>query len=450
MGETATKTLGNAGKMPAAPVPASTVSDEHGAAGLRRMTAAQEWRAYWPMVLAAFVSLGFPIMPYNSLGLFIEPLSHEFGWSRTIVTAGASLAAILAVPCSPFIGALVDRWGVRRLALPGLILTASAMAAFGLATGSPGQWLMLWGMYAVVALLLKSTIWTAAISHAFTAGRSVALAVVLSGGTGFSAAITPPLAEWLIDEHGWRAAYWLLAVGWGAPAFLLSLLFLRDIRGGRDMRQAAGHAVTAVDLPGLTVRQALRSPPLIRIAIATFFTLILTSALIVHKVPLLTEAGVTRQTAAWLTSLSGIAGLVGGLTTGWLLGRFNVGLVGGITNAAMAVSLVPLLEPFRTPTLIVLSMLVVGYAGGTKLQMCSYLTGLYGGMRNYGKIFGLMASIIAFTGAMSPMFGSAIYDLSGSYTLLILIGIPLSLISSFLLFGLGPIPDWTKQSAEKG
>ena len=307
---------------------------------------------------------------------------------------------------------------------------------------------MLWGIYAIVALVLKSTIWTAAISHAFTAGRSVALAVVLAGGSGASAAITPPLAEWLIDAHGWRAAYWLLAAGWGAPAFLLSLLFLRDIRGGRDMRHKTGAVASSADLPGLTVREALRSPPLIRIAIATFFTLILTSALIVHKVPLLTEAGVARQTAAWLTSLSGLAGLVGGLTTGWLLGRFNVGMVGGLTNAAMAIALVPLLEPFRTPTLIVLSMLVVGYAGGTKLQMCSYLTGLYGGMRNYGKIFGIMASIIAFTGAMSPMFGSAIYDLSGSYTLLILIGIPLSVISSFLLFGLGPIPDWTQRTGQ--
>ena len=437
------KTLGPAEEMPGAPT--SMPEDETGA---RPMTAAQEWRAYWPMVLAAFVSLGFPIMPYNSLGLFIDPLSNEFGWSRTIVTAGASLAAVLAVPCSPFIGALVDRWGVRRLALPGLILTGGAMAGFGLANGSESQWLMLWGIYAIVALVLKSTIWTAAISHAFTAGRSVALAVVLAGGSGASAAITPPLAEWLIDAHGWRAAYWLLAAGWGAPAFLLSLLFLRDIRGGQVMRHKAGAMASSADLPGLTVREALRSPPLIRVAIATFFTLILTSALIVHKVPLLTEAGVARQTAAWLTSLSGLAGLVGGLTTGWLLGRFNVGMVGGLTNAAMAIALVPLLEPFRTPTLIVLSMLVVGYAGGTKLQMCSYLTGLYGGMRNYGKIFGIMASIIAFTGAMSPMFGSAIYDLSGSYTLLILIGIPLSVISSFLLFGLGPIPDWTQRTGQ--
>ena len=96
----------------------------------------------------------------------------------------------------------------------------------------------------------------------------------------------------------------------------------------------------------------------------------------------------------------------------------------------------------------------MGYAGGTKLQICAYLTSIYGGLRNYGKIYGVMASIIAVTGAIGPLFGGIMYDLAGSYDTLILSGIPMSLLAAVLLIRLGPFPEWaqaaTRQTARRG
>ena len=409
-----------------------------------RSTVAAEWRAHWPMVLAAFVGISVPIVPYFTLGLFFEPLSAEFGWSRTLISAGGSIAAAVAIPLSPFIGALIDRWGVRYLALAGLVLTTVTLACFSLASGSHAQWLAFWATFAVVGLMLKTTIWTAAINHAFDAGRSMALAVTMAGIT-FCHIIAPPIAQWLVDGYGWRDAYLFLAIGWGIPAFTLSLLFLRDVRGGGGGHRSHhdGGDKASSDLPGLTIHQALRSVALWRVGIATFLTLLFSSTLTIHKVPLLTEAGVARETAAWLTSLSGVAGFAGLMMTGWLMDRFKAGLIGGITNGAMALSLVMLLEPFRTPTLIVISMVVAGYAGGTKLQINAFLTVRYAGMRNYGKIYGVMASLIACTGVLGPVFGGLMYDLTGNYTLLILAAIPASAMAGLLLIGLGPYPQWS-------
>lgn len=89
-------------------------------------------------------------------------------------------------------------------------------------------------------------------------------------------------------------------------------------------------------------------------------------------------------------------------------------------------------------------MLFVGYAGGTKLQICAYLTGVYGGMRNFGKIFGVMASIIALAGGLGPLLGGVAYDLTGGYDALIWLGIPGSLLAGILLIRLGPYPDWSR------
>ena len=411
-----------------------------------RLLARAEWRAHWPIVLAAFVGISVPIFPYFTLGLFFDPLSSEFGWSRTLISVGGSIAAAVGIPLSPLIGALVDRWGPRYLALTGLALTTLVLASFSLVNGLPAQWLALWGAFAVARTLIDITIWAATINNAFDKGKSLAMAVMLAGIT-FSHIIAPPIAQWLVDGFGWREAYLFLALGWGSLAFILSAFFLRDTRVRGASREPAADRPTADretkrDLPGLTVPQALRSFALWRVGVATFLTLLFSSTLVIHKIPLLTEAGVSRGTAAWLTSLSGLAGFIGLMMTGWMLDRFRANWVGGLTNAAMALSLVMLLEPFRTPTLIVISMVIAGYAGGTKLQICAFLTAKYAGMRNYGKIYGAIGGLTSCTGVIGPVFGGLLYDLTGNYTLLILAAIPASAMAGVLLMGLGPYPQW--------
>ena len=420
---------------------------------IRQMRAA-EWRAYWPLVLACFTGMSFPTAAYYSLGLFITPLTEEFGWSRTEISAGASIAALVTIPLAPFIGAIVDRWGSRRIVLPGIVVTMLAMAAFGQASGSAVQWMALWAIFAVASLMLKSTVFAFAISGRFDAARSFALAIVLSG-TALSTTIAPPLARWLIDSVGWRDTWLYIAVGWGLPTLILCAFFLFDMHD--DVRRSRGsgtarqeHSDTKgsrPDLPGLTIAQAWRSIAIWRIALATLITLLFSTALALHMVPILEEVGLDRETAAWLAGLYGIAGFTGSLVAGWLMDRVDAGRIGFVTNAATAFALIFLLEQFRTPTLIVVAMLVVGFASGAKLELCAYMTSRYAGLRNYGKIFGVMGSIVAVTGAVGALLGGVAYDVAGSYDGLIMLSIPAGLISAFLIVGIGRYPDWGTEKA---
>jgi len=411
-------------------------------AELETLSASAEWRKHWPMVLAAFVGISIPVLPYQILGLFIDPLTEEFGWSRTLIALGGSIAALITIFLYPLVGILVDRWGSRRLAVPGTLLTGASIAAFGLANGSRAQWIVLWAVHALAAVLVKSTVWTSAVSRSFNAGRSLALAITL-GGTALTAVLAPPLARWLTDSFGWREAYALIGFGWTLPAFLLCLLFLWPVKAHSTPSLPQGEGKTPpVDADGLSVSEALRSKALWRIALATFLTLLFSSTLLVHQVPLLVEVGVSRSTAAAMAGFAGLGGMAGGLVTGVLMSRFHPGRVAGITNGITALAVIPLLEPFRSPVLIFIGMVVVGYSGGTKLLIGSYLTGIHGGLHNYGKIYGVIASIIAFSAAIGPVFGGAIYDLTGSYNALILYGIPASLLAGWLVWPLSKTPDW--------
>ena len=412
------------------------------------MTAREEWRSYWPIVLACTAGMTMPVVAYVTLGLFLTPLSQEFGWSRTLITAGTGVVAALTIVVSPFVGAAIDKWGARKFIVFGLVLMGLSIASFSLANGSAVQWLALWSVYAVISLLLKFTAWMSIIVHAFEKGRSLALAIILCGpALGF--ALAPPLAQVLIDGYGWRTAYLTLGFGWMVPTWLLAFVFIRDVRPDRKKpprieqgAEAFGTDSMNAGLPGLSIHEALRNISLWRIALATLFTLLINAVLVIHKVPILELAGVSRRDAALLASLSGIATLIGTLTTSWLMARFHPGVIGATINFVLAVALIPLLDQFSTPTTIVISMLFVGFAGGATAQICSYLTSVYGGLRNFGKIYGVMSSIVALCSASGGMLGGLVYDLTGSYETFILLGIPAVCMSGLLLFGLGPVPDW--------
>lgn len=412
-------------------------------------TASQEWKTYWPLVLASVIGFSFHSISTYSTGLFMEPLNQEFGWTRAQVSAGLAIAAILSVPLAPLVGAMIDRWGTRRLALPGLVITAFSLASFGLASGSTLQWLGLWTFYAIVSLSVKSTIWTAAVSGVFVTSRGLVLAVVLCG-TAITQTLAPPITQWLIEDFGWRVAYFSLGLGWGLPALVLAAFCLYDVHDHRREAIKSGKVEQAPALLGLNIREALRSVTLYRIGLATLIIMVLTIGVIVHQVPILTEAGISLQKAAYLASLGGIAGIVGKLVTGYLMDRYAAGWVGGLTLAALAIAFLLLLDPIRTPTLIVVSMVIIGYSAGCKFQICAYLTSRYGGMRNFGKIFGVMSSLIALGAGLGPLLAGVVYDIFGSYEPLLVAGIPGSIICGLLLIGLGPYPVWEARGATLG
>lgn len=407
--------------------------------------AADEWRLGGTLVLASTIGFSFHSVMASATGLFMQPLGEEFGWSRAQTSMGISIAAVISALLSPFAGAMIDRWGSRRIALPGLIVMSLSVASFSLTNGVIAQWVALWLIYGVVSLSVKSTVWATAVSGSFSAARGFALGVTMCGAA-VAQIITPPVTNALIEHFGWRVAYAAVGLGWGGIAFVFSALFLYDARDRRERARAASpeRAAEAPPLEGLSLQQAWRDPSLWKLAISTLIIMTVTIAIMAHQFPLLTEAGVSRQNAALLASLGGVAGIAGKLVTGWLMDHAHARWVGGVTLAATSLTFLLLLEPFRTPALIVAAMLINGYASGSKLQICTYLTARYAGLRNFGTIFGFMASVIAFGSGLGPVFGGLVYDAYGDYTPFLIIGVFGSLISGGLILSLGAYPKWDK------
>lgn len=400
------------------------------------------------MICAAMMGFAFTSVITSATGLFIKPISDEFGWSRAMVSSGVSITAVVTFLLSPLFGLFIDKWGVRRMALPGLVLMILVIASLSLLNGSVLQWFAIWSGYSLAALMTKSTVWTASVNSTFTAGRGLALGLVLSG-SAVAQAFTPLLTEYLIRVHGWRMAFVWLGFGWGSVAVVLCLFWLRDgyelSRKARAADMLAGRiAKPLLDVPGLTVSEALRDQAVWRIAASTFVIMTVTIGLVVHQVPILTEAGISRRTAALYALPAGLAGIAGKLITGWLLDRYPARWVGGLTIGVTSLSFLLLLLPHAPTWAVVIALMINGYAGGTKLQLVGYLTAAYTGMRQFGTIFGLMASLIAAGSGLGPVLGGLVYDAWGSYGPALWGGFVLTLASTVLLLGLGSYPDWSE------
>jgi predicted MFS family arabinose efflux permease len=406
-----------------------------------------EWKVGWLLVLASFVGFLLHSAPISALSAFMAPLADEFGWNRTFLSVGISIGSFSTALLVPFVGALVDRFGSRRLVLPGLVLSGGSIALFAAMDGAPWQWVALWLFHAVFNVAIGAVLWTTAVAGTFRLGQGTAIGITLAGATA-AHAIVPPLTVWLITDFGWRLAFVLLGGGIGILAFVLCYFFFFDQRDRARIRsRSTGDPTIAsgLELPGLTLAQAARNRALWLIGASIFIIMALTIGFLVHQIEILRGVGISRTNAAWLAGLSGAMGIVGKLVTGVLLDRYRGNLVGGITMAAAALAFVLLLFDSTLMGLVVFAMLVNGYTAGAKLQIASYLTVRYAGMRNFGKIYGMISCLVGLGAAAGPLVAGMIYDTFASYGAFLTAGAVGLGFAAVCLFVLPGYPDWEKE-----
>ena len=403
-------------------------------------SARAEWKAGWTVVLASMIGMSFnPLLLYTS-GLFIAPLQAEFGWGRGQITSGLTVYALIAVVFSPFVGAMIDRVGPRRIAILGIFVFCSAFACLATATRSPLHWWVLWLFVALGALLLKPTVWTAAVASRFNAGRGLAIAVMLCG-TGIASTLGPTVGELLLENYGWRMTYVGLALIWCAMALPLLLIFFHGADDlSRRNRATEATTIKRATALGLTVGEALRTARFWKLAVSVTLVVFTLTAILVHFVPLLTASGMKPAAAATTAGLIGISSIIGRLTTGFLLDRISGPLIGGVALILPVFADAGLLMFDGSPHMSVVIALLIGLSSGAELDIAAYLVARYFGLPNFGTLFGIIVGFIIFATGTGPLAGGLIYDRFGSYDVGLWAAMPICLVASLLVATLGRYP----------
>jgi len=167
----------------------------------------------WWVVLAAGIGASMsygPIIAFT-FGVFIKPLSEEFGWSRADISLGFSLSLLMLSGTAPFIGQLVDRFGARKVIIPSVFLFGFGVTSFYFLSANLWHFYVIYVSLGIVSVGAATLPYLSVVSRWFDKRRGLALGLAMIG-VGLGTFIMPAFAQALIDSVGWRYAYVILGL----------------------------------------------------------------------------------------------------------------------------------------------------------------------------------------------------------------------------------------------
>jgi len=385
----------------------------------------------WMVVAAAFcgVMVSFGSLLVFTFGIFLKPLSREFGWSRESISTAFGIAALTVAVCSPALGRLLDRYGARRMVLFCMTVFGLALASLSFLTPSLAH---LYATFLVLGVVGNGTTqmgYSRAVSSWFTDKRGKALALVVAG-VGVGSMLFPWLAQRVIDAHGWRVAYQVLGVMVLVMGIPLTALYVRERPGGEGIRLTAA---------GSSVREGLRSRAFWLLVATLFLGSIAVNGAITHLSPLLTDRGISSEQAALAVSVLGAASLTGRLVTGHLLDRYFGPRVSLVLLAGIAAGILLLATASRSATGL-LAAALIGFGLGGEADVTPYLLTRYFGLRMFSTLYGLTWTAYAIAGATGPVLMGKVFDATQSYSSLLTLLSALTLVAAVLMLFLPAYP----------
>jgi MFS family permease len=376
----------------------------------------------WWVMLASFVGMvfGTAAILVFSLGVFIQPLQQEFGWTRAQISVAAAIIVWVSVLTQPIQGILIDRYGVRRVVLPSIPIFSVPLALLYFLPANIFVFYVAW----IVITFCGLALWNGSYNKVMAAwfDRKLGLAVgIVSAGQGAGAALVPALSQSLISHFGWRLAYVGLAAITLVVTLIFNLLFLRDKPADKGLQPDGdrGPHVAASGTPaiasGYSFRQSVRLKSFWIIATAFFLLGTMSTALVTHQVPMLIDGGLQPARAALVASAFGVSLIVGRLVAGVLLDWIFAPYVMVATLLGPIAGLLMYARGSTGDEAFLWSALI-GFGVGAEFDVLGYLIPRYFGRQAFGKLYGVLLAAFQFGGGIGAAILGVIRTTHGNYT----------------------------------
>jgi hypothetical protein len=150
-----------------------------------------EFRRGWPVLLAAAVGCfsGLTTLPFYSVGSFITPLQAASGWGRGEISSSFLYLTLVLALTAPALGYLIDRIGVRLVALVSIPLLSLVMFLISRFEGSVTVFHALHATAALVGGGATPIAYSRAVNAHFDAARGLALGISLHPTTRLASAV---------------------------------------------------------------------------------------------------------------------------------------------------------------------------------------------------------------------------------------------------------------------
>jgi MFS family permease len=394
----------------------------------------------WLVVAGAFAVTFVGFGSAYTFSAFVESLQRDFGASRGSVSLVFSLAGFLYFGLGVASGPLADRWGARRLAVAGMVLTG-----LGLAIASVARNLV--EVYAAYGLGVGLGVGCAyvpavgAVQRWFVRRRGFASGLAVSG-IGVGTLVMPPLAAFLIDTAGWRNAYLLLGCLAAIVGGGLALLIENDPRDrglgpDGDVLPAGNQTMPP---SGASVREAIASRPFVALYAACLICSFGVFIPFVHLVPYALDHGVPPASAVLLLGVIGVGSTAGRFFLGGLADRMGrrLSLLAMFVGMALALAIWAFSTGFWA--LAAFAFIYGIFYGGWVAVLPAVVMDYFGG-RNVGGIIGVLYTSVAFGTLVGPSAAGFAFDLSHSYMLPIAASVAANIAAAGIMVILSRAPS---------
>lgn len=389
----------------------------------------QDLKPALPILIGASLMLTFAMGLRQSLGLFMPDLTRDIGISVSDFTLAIAVQNLVWGVLQPLAGALSVRWGLRPmlvggslLYLLGLLVLAFAQSATGVVIGA--------GLFIGTSMACTGpALASAAVSRPVSVAlRSAVLGAVSAAGS-LGAMLSAPIGQALNQAHGWRVG----VIGFAILALLM--LPAAWVAGRVDRVPLPPSSGTADSSAGAALGSAVRHVPFIVLTLAFFVCGMQLIFLTTHLPSYLQICGLDPMLSAQALGVIGGFNVLGSLFFGWAGGRWNkLVLLGGIYAVRSAV----LLWYFATPPTPAGTLAFAAVMGFLWLGVGPLVTGWI--IDVFGLRWQAMLGGVAFVSHQVGSFvgafgGGVLYDLLGSYTAAVHVGVATGLAAGIVQIG---------------
>ena len=371
------------------------------------------------MLVSASVILTLALGIRHSFGLFLQPMSMDNGWGREVFGFAVALQNLLWGITQPFTGMLADRFGAGRVLFAGGLLYAIGLAGMANSTTALGLTLAI-GLFVGVGMSCTTfNIVFGALGRAYSAERRSVVLGISSAAGSFGQFAVLPLALVLITGLGWYSA--LIALS------LLVAVVIPASFGVADK----GYGATSGG--GVSLKQALTEAFHRKgfwLLGAGYFACGFQVVFIgTHFPAFLIDQGLTVRDGTISLALIGLFNIFGSYLAGQLGGRFSKTYLLSGLYAARGVAIALLIAFPLTPVSAYLFAATMGFLWlGTVPLTNGVVAGIFG-VKHLAMLSGFVFFFHQLGSFFGSWFGGYIFDRTGSYQLVWLIAIGLSVIS---------------------
>jgi OFA family oxalate/formate antiporter-like MFS transporter len=370
-----------------------------------------------------------------TLSIFVEPMTRDFGWSRTALSGAVSLGGVLAALSSPMLGRVLDRRGARLVLCLAVLLTGTADMLLSLTSSL----LMFYLLFCIARMNFAGPFDLGiygAVNNWFVTRRALVTSIATLAQMAGLVAL-PLIAQAAILHDGWRSGW--LAVGASVlvigfvPNFLLMVRRPEDVGLVPDRRMMPHAELPAARTMEVNFsrRQALRTSSFWLLCLFTLFAYPVQAGVSLHQAPYLIEQGLSPTIAAAIVSTFSLMSGVASLGVGFLPRSLPIRYALAVSGVALSVGTFVMLS-VHTPSQGFVAAAIFGIGIGGLLTLLPIAWADYYGRISYGAIRGIALSVQVLAQASGPLLSGILRDWSGNYQLSLRCFVVLSALSVFV------------------